>query len=229
MKKFKIKPCLRFTCRYCGAEKLETGFSRNTKQPYSLCLECEELERRRKELQSVDPESLSCEDRDCLQNIEHLYELRAADGLKSPSTIVGKDCKFCGEVEGAKTKHSRTGVVHINKGFCARCTTLFSKMNTQPDKVTYTEKRWFVDTCEFNHKNGLFVPARMRMRMRMRCQEPWRCQVCGRSEAEGAEREKGYVNHCVACAEEIRCTRRQPPRSMKKRRSDAGKPRNKSV
>lgn len=121
-----------------------------------------------------------------------------------------KKCKFCGITEET---------THINRdSLCARCYRVLEKV--RQGRSTQEEKEWHDEMCEFNIKHGMFVPVAMRRKLaHLKPAAVWSCKKCGSTIA--GNQDTGYVNYCVACADEIRRNRNMP--AHRKTRSDKGK------
>lgn len=121
-----------------------------------------------------------------------------------------KKCKFCGITEET---------THINRdSLCARCYRVLEKV--RQGRSTQEEKEWHDEMCEFNIKHGMFVPVAMRRKLaHLKPAAVWSCKKCGSTVA--GNQDTGYVNYCVACADEIRRNRNMP--AHRKTRSDKGK------
>lgn len=121
-----------------------------------------------------------------------------------------KKCKFCGITEET---------THINRdSLCARCYRVLEKV--RQGRSTQEEKEWHDEMCEFNIKHGMFVPVAMRRKLaHLKPAAVWSCKRCGSTVA--GNQDTGYVNYCVACADEIRRNRNMP--AHRKTRSDKGK------
>lgn len=122
-------------------------------------------------------------------------------------------CKFCGVTEGMPDRKGRAA--HINRdGLCAACYNVLEKMKRQPGKLSYEDRRWFDETCQFNFKRGMFVPVAQRRTLR--ATQPWSCAKCGNTNP--VDRDDNYKKYCIICAQEARCNRRQC--EDRKKRSD---------
>lgn len=121
-----------------------------------------------------------------------------------------KKCKFCGITEET---------THINRdSLCARCYRVLEKV--RQGRSTQEEKEWHDEMCEFNIKHGMFVPVAMRRKLaHLKPVVAWSCKKCGSTVV--GNQDTGYVNYCVACADEIRRNRNMP--THRKTRSDKGK------
>lgn len=121
-----------------------------------------------------------------------------------------KKCKFCGITEET---------THINRdSLCARCYRVLEKV--RQGRSTQEEKEWHDEMCEFNIKHGMFVPVAMRRKLaHLKPAAAWSCKKCGSTVV--GNQDTGYVNYCVACADEIRRNRNMP--AHRKTRSDKGK------
>lgn len=121
-----------------------------------------------------------------------------------------KKCKFCGITEET---------THINRdSLCARCYRVLEKV--RQGRSTQEEKEWHDEMCEFNIKHGMFVPVVMRRKLaHLKPAAAWSCKKCGSTVV--GNQDTGYVNYCVACADEIRRNRNMP--AHRKTRSDKGK------
>ena len=121
-----------------------------------------------------------------------------------------KKCKFCGITEET---------THINRdSLCARCYRVLEKV--RQGRSTQEEKEWHDEMCELNIKHGMFVPVAMRRKLaHLKPAAVWSCKKCGSTIA--GNQDTGYVNYCVACADEIRRNRNMP--AHRKTRSDKGK------
>ena len=121
-----------------------------------------------------------------------------------------KTCKFCGIGENIK---------HINReNLCARCYRILMKV--RQGLASAEEEAWHEEMCRFNMKHGMFVPVARRGELAHLKPKPvWRCRRCGTT-AE-SNKDLGYKNYCVMCADDIR---RDRVSNQKKRatRSDKG-------
>lgn len=118
-----------------------------------------------------------------------------------------KACKFCGITEET---------THINRdSLCARCYRVLEKV--RQGRSTQEELEWHNEMCEFNTKHGMFVPVAMRRKLAHLKPAPvWSCKKCGTNMT--SNRDKGYKNYCVSCADDIRLNRKLP--TYRKTRSD---------
>ena len=124
-------------------------------------------------------------------------------------------CKFCGIAEGAPDR--RGNAAHINRDkLCAPCYYVLERVKREPEKLSQNDWGWFHDMCEFNMRNGMFVPVAQRRELSHL--KPWTCKKCGSKHI--IYRDANYTNYCTECASEIRLNREMP--RYRKERSDKG-------
>lgn len=122
-----------------------------------------------------------------------------------------RTCKFCGIGEDVK---------HINRdNLCTRCYRVLEKVRR--GVASAEENEWHEEMCRFNMQHGMFVPvARRRDLAYLKPMEPWACRRCGTTVE--ANKDNGYKNYCVVCADEIRANRVAGQKTRSKTRSDKG-------
>lgn len=131
-----------------------------------------------------------------------------------------KACKFCGIIEGAPDRKGK--LAHINRdGLCAPCYYILERIKYQPEALSAEQHKWFEKMCEFNIQHGMFVPIKQRRELaHLKPKQPWACRRCGATNE--ANKDLGYKNYCVMCADEIRRTRIEGQKPRSKTRSDKG-------
>lgn len=122
-----------------------------------------------------------------------------------------RTCKFCGIGEDTN---------HINRdNLCARCYRILNKV--RQGLASAEEVKWHNEMCRFNMQYGMFVPVAMRRELaHLKPPKPWVCRRCGTTVE--SNKDKGYKNYCVMCADEIRFQRQLSQKSERKTRSDKG-------
>lgn len=122
-----------------------------------------------------------------------------------------RTCKFCGMGED---------INHINRdNLCARCYRILTKV--RQGLASAEEEAWHEEMCRFNMQHWMFVPvARRRELAHLKPRPRWVCRRCGTTTE--SNKDNGYKNYCVMCADEIRRDRVDGAKRTRSKRSDAG-------